>query len=180
MTLIGTGGLAVAMLLSVAPVFACSCAAELSPAQAAQQADVAFTGVVISLKLSHPNWPLTSSMDPVDVKFRVDAVFKGTVALSQNARTAASDASCGFPFEAGQRYTVFGRLYGATVVVDLCNGTRAGSIDSLAVGLPARTPAQVTAADQAFLPPAGTWIVGLASIVLLGLGLMIARRKFSR
>jgi hypothetical protein len=97
-TLVCSFGVILLMAIAALPALACSCAVNLTPADAAARADVVFTGVVTSLKVSHPNAPITSSMDPVDVGFQVEAVFKGSVVANQQVRTAASDTSCGFPF----------------------------------------------------------------------------------
>lgn len=107
-TLGGSFGFTLLMAIAAIQAFACSCAVNLTPADATARAGVVFNGVVTSLTVSHPNAPITSSMDPVDVGFQVEAVFKGSVVANQQVRTAASDVSCGFPFEAGQRYTAAG------------------------------------------------------------------------
>ncbi len=183
-TLAGSFGFILLMAIAAPPAFACSCA-NLTPADAAGRADVVFTGVVISFKVAHPNAPSTSSMDHVDVGFQVEAVLKGSVAANQQVRTAASDVSCGFPFEAGQRYTVFGQLQGTTVMVDLCNGTTAGRLESR--GSPAETrlkvsvaPFEITEVDKALLPSAWPWIIAIGGTVLVALAIVIARARLVR
>jgi hypothetical protein len=184
-TLAGSFGFTLLMAMAVLPAFACSCAVNLTPADAAARADVVFTGVVTSLKVSHPNAPITSSMDPVDVGFQVEGVFKGSVVANQQVRTAASDASCGFPFEAGQRYTVFGQRQGTTVTVDLCHGTTAGLEPP---GSPAETrlrasgaaPIEVTEVDPALLPSAWPWIIAVGGTVLVALAIVMARARLAR
>jgi hypothetical protein len=184
--LAGSLGFTLLMAIAALPAFACSCAVNLTPADAAARADVVFTGVVTSLKVSHPNAPITSSMDPVDVGFQVEAVFKGSVVANQQVRTTASDASCGFPFEVGQRYTVFGQRQGTTITVDLCNGTTAGGFER--PGSPAETrfpvsgaaPIEVTEVDRALLPSAWPWIIAVGGTLLVALAIVMARARLAR
>jgi hypothetical protein len=183
-TLAGSFGFTLSMAIAALPAFACSCAVNLTPADAAARADVVFTGVVTSLKVFHPNAPITSSIDPVDVGFQVEAVFKGSVVANQQVRTAASDASCGFPFEAGQRYTVFGQTQGTMVTVDLCNGTTAGrlappgSSAATPVQVSGAAPIEVTEVDRALLPSAWPWIIGCT--VLVALAIVMTRSRLAR
>jgi len=184
--LVGSFGFILLMAIAVLPAFACSCAANLTPADAAARADVVFTGVVTSLKASQPNAPVTSSMDPVDVGFQVEAVFKGSVLANQQVRTAASEASCGFPFEAGQRYTVFGKRQGTTVMVGLCTGTTAGRIESLNSGADASLqvtgapPLEITEVDRALLPSAWPWIIAIGGTILASVAILFARARPAR
>jgi hypothetical protein len=173
------------MAIAALPAFACSCSVNLTPADAAARADVVFSGVVTSLKVFHPNAPITSSIDPVDVGFQVEAVFKGSVVANQHVQTAASDATCGFPFEVGQRFTVFGQRQGTTVMVDLCNGTTAGRIEALGSRADARlqvsgAPLEITEVERALLPSAWPWIIAAGGAVLVALAIVITRRLARR
>ena len=184
-TLAGSFGFTLLMAIAALPAFACSCAVNLTPADAAARADVVFTGVVTSLKVSHPNAPMTSSMDPVDVGFQVEAVFKGSVVANQHVQTAASDATCGFPFGVGQRFTVFGQRQGTTVMVDLCNGTTTGRIESPGLRADARlqvsgAPLEITEVDRALLPSAWPWIIAIGGTTLVALAILIARARLAR
>jgi hypothetical protein len=185
-TLVGSFGFILLTAIAALPAFACSCAANLTPADAAARADVVFTGVVTSLTVSHPNAPITSSMDPVDVGFQVEAVFKGSVVANQQVRTVASDASCGFPFETGQRYTVFGQRQGTTVMVDLCGGTTAGRLELPGSRADARLlvsgapPLEVTKVDRALLPSAWPWIIAIGGTILVAIAVLIARARLAR
>jgi hypothetical protein len=125
-------------------------------------------------------------MDPVDVGFLVEAVFKGSVVANQEVRTAASDASCGFPFETGQRYTVFGQRQGTTVMVDLCGGTTAGRLELPGSRADARLLVsgaplvEVTEVDRALLPSAWPWIIAIGGTILVAVAVLMARARLAR
>src|SRR5262245_4290524 len=78
-----------------APAWACDCAM-LSAEQALTSADLAFTGVVVAI--DKPAFP-TSSADPVQVRFLVESVRKGSPGDHVTLSTALDGASCGYGFQ---------------------------------------------------------------------------------
>src|SRR3954467_2211060 len=85
---------AAAGLLVASPAQACSCA-EATTAQHVADADVVFTGTLLSRTVDHPDWPVMSRGAPALHVFAVDAVYKGDVHAEQGVVSAADGASCG-------------------------------------------------------------------------------------
>jgi hypothetical protein len=138
--------LAVALLLNINPnaVVACSCV-PLTKAEHVGSAKVIFTGTVMSVGsagLSVFSWGCgpRSSLDPISVRFQVEAVYKGDVEKDVVVETATSSASCGYSFEVGKRYTVFGTPNEGHVDTGLCNGNVEGEIVAADYGLGAGRP----------------------------------------
>jgi hypothetical protein len=136
--LLATGIAATGAVFSAAPVLACSCGVGPNTAPYAFLAGArVFTGTVTQVDDPEGGGPLVSSARPVVVHLAVEKVYRGTVGASQTVRTVASPASCGFPFEVGQRYTVFAdpASTGDVPAVGLCGGAVQGGIDPAAYGL---------------------------------------------
>jgi len=119
---------AVSAALAYAPstALACSCVGLTRP-DYAQQATLVFTGTVRRVDV-HSGPLVFSSMDPIDVGFDVESVYKGKVTETFQVRTRG-DASCGYTFVVGRRYTVFPRLTNEQLEAGSCNGTVEGAID---------------------------------------------------
>lgn len=110
---------------------ACSCAAPAgaSPQETARRglssSDAVFAGEVVDI---HRPWPITSSVDPMTVTFRVSESWKGAGQKTLEVKTAVSDTSCGYPFDEGERYLVFaskGETYDVgDLEVALCGSTK--------------------------------------------------------
>ena len=89
---------------------ACSCAvpASASPQEITQQelsrSDAVFAGEVVDIDKP---LPVTSSIAPMKVTFRVSEAWKGAEGETLEVQTAVSDASCGYPFDEGEGYLVF-------------------------------------------------------------------------
>jgi hypothetical protein len=104
--------LSAAGLLLASTAQACSCA-EATTAQHVAEADVVFTGTLLSHEVDHPDWPVMSSSDPALFVFAVDSVYKGDVHAEQGIVSAAeswsrhgdprSTRSCGSPTGAAPR-----------------------------------------------------------------------------
>jgi len=102
---------------SAGPACACDCQAA-TETEYVQRADLAFEGVVVDV--DQPFLP-SSAANPVTVRFRVEAVTKGTTSTSRIAlRTGVDEASCGFAFVPGHRY----RVYAVGELTGLCAGNR--------------------------------------------------------
>lgn len=103
--------------------WACSCAGA-GDAEYFESAEVVFTGVVVERTSHPPEGPYGSSGDPIDFTVDVESMLKGRVDDPAVVRTAVSGASCGFSFEVGKRYQIFGEREGDVVHASLCSGTR--------------------------------------------------------
>ena len=136
----------VTIVFSFAPreAVACSCVS-LDKSQYAANAALVFTGTVTSVTRPFAFGPTctTSSDEPVVVVFDVDAVYKGDAPATVTVRTASSEASCGYAFTSGTRYTVFATVGTNGLETNLCRGNIAGAIapqeDGLGAGRPPRT-----------------------------------------
>jgi hypothetical protein len=120
---------AISAAIAYAPVsaFACSCV-QLTKPDSARQATLVFTGTVSRVEV-HSEPGVFSSMDPVEVVFDVETVYKGSTAKTTTVFTAAGDASCGYDFVTGRRYTVFPWLLDNNLRAGLCTGNVEGTID---------------------------------------------------
>jgi hypothetical protein len=142
------------LALLPSPADACSCVGFTKP-DYARQAAVIFTGTVTRVDV-HSGPLVFSSIDPVDVFFDVEAVYKGDVARTFQVSTVASSASCGYEFAAGRRYTVFARLADGKVRTDSCGGTNEGAIN----------PAPYLLSGG--YPPGADPLVTLRSVIVIG------------
>jgi hypothetical protein len=102
------GGLAAT---PAAPAWACSCVG-FDEAEALDMADTVFVGVVQYIR--------RSDTGPLDVRFAVQSVRKGSAAGEITVQTTDGGASCGYDFQVGKRYRVFAHDGGT----GLCSGNR--------------------------------------------------------
>ncbi len=147
------------------PAGACSCVPPRTPGAEFDQASAVFSGRVLEQhELTLPNIE-----NPVQVSLQTYRVWKGT-ALSRIAiRTGGGSASCGYPFQPGQEYLVYGFDYQGDLTTNICWRTRllgnAGEdLAALGEGQTIYTPSAI----DAFL---ANWPIILLS--LLGLILLI-------
>lgn len=106
------GGL---LLVPAGPAAACSCVRD-QPDELAEQAPVAFTGVLQSQRADD---------DDVAHRFRVRTVYAGEVRRTQDVVTPnAGEASCGIEWETGADMVVLGYVDEAgRVAANLCTGS---------------------------------------------------------
>ncbi len=84
-------------------VHACSCIPNPPPREAFEQAGLVFAGRVLDIRdASEAEYP-----GSLDVTLEVERPFKGVFIETIKVRTARHSASCGFPFEEGERYLVY-------------------------------------------------------------------------
>jgi hypothetical protein len=126
--LVALAAISAALAYAPSTALACSCVSFTKP-DYARQAALVFTGTVIRVDV-HSGPLVFSSIDPVDVVFDVETVYKGTPARTTTVSTVASGASCGYEFATGRRYTVFPSLRDGKLDAGLCYGTVEGTIDS--------------------------------------------------
>lgn len=125
--LVALAAISAALAYAPSPALACTCRPLTKPVYA-QQATLVFTGTVIRVDV-HGGPLILSSMDPVDVVFDVETVYKGAPTKTTTIFTVSSGASCGYEFETGRRYTVFPWLQDGRLQAGLCQGNVEGPID---------------------------------------------------
>jgi hypothetical protein len=126
--LLALAAISAALAYAAPPALACSCVPFTKP-DYARQATIVFTGTVARVNL-HSGLVVSSSMNPVEVLFDVETVYKGAPTKTTTIFTVASSASCGYEFVLGRRYTVFPWLQDGKLDANLCTGTVEGPIDS--------------------------------------------------
>jgi hypothetical protein len=122
---------------------ACSCLFEPLP-QAVSSTDYIFVGTILSRRDTppHPSGSI-SSMDPAYFAVTVERTLKGVPLSPTTVVTARESASCGYPFQEGTRYLIFGSRSTGTaggrspaeseVATNLCTRTTDQEVDE-AVG----------------------------------------------
>ncbi|EFM12481.1 conserved hypothetical protein [Paenibacillus curdlanolyticus YK9] len=121
--------LGVTMLLSPillpSHAYACSCAVAPSVADEYANQTAVFAGEVTAIKIDDQSAEVKSSMDPVEVTFQVQQVWKGDAVAEQTVvKTVREGASCGYPFQEAQAYLVYASGEGTEFQVGLCSGTK--------------------------------------------------------
>ncbi|HYN37361.1 MAG TPA: hypothetical protein VEV82_10360 [Actinomycetota bacterium] len=121
--------------LMAQPCLACSCQAgpntQNQREKEAKEADSVFTGKVWKIEGTY-----NTSYSSVRVSFFVEDAYKGTHRHRVTVSTANQGSACGFYFEEGDRYTVFGYGKGPKrFSTHSCSETRRGRIDPERYGL---------------------------------------------
>jgi hypothetical protein len=126
------------LALGASPAAACSCA-PLTKQAHAEHAALVFTGIVTDVTV-HGAPLVMSSIDPVEVVFAVEKVYKGQVTKTTTVWTVREGASCGYRFEMGRRYTVFSHGWEGRFGASLCSGNVEGPIVADSYGLGVGSP----------------------------------------
>lgn len=165
---------------------ACDCA-PTTPAGALRQADAVFRGQVTAIDA------VGRGADArIDVRFRVDTVWKGVVHADQVVAVPQDQGMCGLEPEVGSTWVVFatasveGRGDGAVarLVTDACSGHRGATRPPAAPG-PGRAPLpgssdreeRATRTDRRLTRGlVGAGITGAAVLVVGGVGLVLLWR----
>lgn len=116
------GGLGAAV--DVRPAFACECS-PISPARAARQADAVFRGTATAVQEVDRGEGART-----DIRFSVDAVYKGMVYEQQVVATPPDAAACGLTPELGTTWVIYaiqgvegeGDEAVARLITDTCRG----------------------------------------------------------
>jgi hypothetical protein len=106
------------------PAFACECS-PVTPARAARQADAVFRGTVTVLRKVERDEDART-----DIRFHVDAVYKGSVYAEQVVATPRFSTECGLTPEIGTTWLIFaiqgvegsGDEAVARLITDTCRG----------------------------------------------------------
>ena len=108
-----------AAILLPGPALACKCVAFQSTAHAYEVADVVFSGEVIALQN-----PDSRDSFLENATLRIEKVWKGGPEGSTiEILTPAHAVACGFPFETGESYVIFGFDTGEFLTTNSCSGT---------------------------------------------------------
>lgn len=166
------------------PAFACECS-PVTPSGAARQADAVFRGTVTALrKVDRGEGART------DIRFTVDAVYKGTVYAEQVVATPRDSAECGMTPELGTTWVIFsvqavegsGDEAVARLVTDTCRGNLPTANVPRALGTP-REPLpgasdreeRATGADRTLsrgLAIAGITLLAVGAVAVAGLAVL--------
>jgi hypothetical protein len=110
------------MLFGAESSLACTCAPSQSASQELERATAVFSGKVVEIKRHKQRSNLFGS---VEVKFKVNKVWKGVDEKTISIFTSSQSAACGYGFRAGRTYLVYahgneeGRL-----TTSICSRTR--------------------------------------------------------
>jgi hypothetical protein len=132
-TLIVVFLVALAVPVVASPCWACSCATSGNAAQdrrdQAERADLVFTGVAKSQRVTDEGDPEFEGDEMIGTRFRVGKTYKGHPGRWVTVATYANGATCGYHFEVGKRYTVFADEQNGEYSTGLCSGTKQGRIN---------------------------------------------------
>jgi hypothetical protein len=156
------------------PAFACECS-PVTPTGAARQADAVFRGTVTALrKVDRDEDPRT------DIRFQVDAVYKGSVYAEQVVATPRQSTECGLTPELGTTWLIFaiqgvegsGDEAVARLITDTCRGNIPTANAPRVLGTPRQPLAGASDREERATGADRTITRGLAigGIALLALG----------
>ena len=166
------------------PAFACECS-PITPTRAARQADAVFRGTVTALrKVDRGEGPRT------DIRFEVDAVYKGSVYAQQVVSTPRQSTECGLTPEPGTTWVIFstqgvegrGDEAVARLTTDSCRGNLPTTNTPRALGTP-RPPTpgasdreeRATGADRTIsrgLAIGGIVLLAVGAVAVAGLAVL--------
>jgi len=187
--LLALGLFGVPGLVHPAPAYACSCKG-VSTVDAFRNADAVFHGRLTEKSARSP-----SSAHRADLRFSVDAVFKGTVYGDQVVSSARNSGSCGLDPEIGTDWVIFavesvegtGNDTVNRLVTSACSGNLPTANAPAVLGRPtaplqgasdrAERSTQTDRLVSRGLLIAGLGLVGLVFVGGAGLGLMWKRRR---
>jgi hypothetical protein len=101
----------------------------------ARSADLVFTGVAKSQRVSDEGDPEFEGDETIATRFRVGRTYKGHPGRWVTVGTHVNGATCGYQFEVGTRYTVFADEQNGEFGTGLCSGTKEGRINPERYGL---------------------------------------------
>jgi hypothetical protein len=166
------------------PAFACECT-PITPTRAARQADAVFRGTVTALRKVDRGDDLRT-----DIRFDVDAVYKGSVYAQQVVSTPRQSTECGMTPELGTTWVIFsiqgvegrGDEAVARLVTDTCRGNLPTANAPRVLGKP-RPPIpgasdreeRATGADRTLtrgLAVAGIALLAVGAVAVAGLAVL--------
>jgi hypothetical protein len=128
---------------------ACSCAV-----QTPEQAFAGSTAVFLGIAREIAQTPIPSSFGPLlEVEFEVSRVWKGDVTLTQVVVTPTGSTVCGFGFQTGRAYLVYGNRNDSGLWTSICSHTRATDLAAGELGLgPGSEPTEIPDASASDAP----------------------------
>jgi hypothetical protein len=155
------------LALAGSPAFACSCSKPNPVSEELEQSDAVFMGEASQVKRDQTG---------ITVEFKVSKAWKGVFTERVAVVTADSGASCGYSFEEGKEYLVYG-LGKGPASVSLCSRTapvEEAYTDLSALG-PGYTPMEnSTNPDNSGSIPI---LVGVGAAIAAGIAFLTLRRK---
>lgn len=122
LTAFSTVGLFGALPIYSGTASACSCIPPGPPEQELNESDAVFAGSVTTI-VDSSSGGIVSSARPLYVTFDVTETWKGPNRTTLTVITAASSASCGYPFQNGKQYLVYAYSRNDNLYVSLCSRT---------------------------------------------------------
>lgn len=122
LTAFSTAGLLGALPIYSGTASACSCIPPGPPEEELNESDAVFAGSVTTIE-DRSSGGIVSSSRPLYVTFDVTETWKGPSNTMLTVITAASSASCGYPFQEGQKYLVYAYSRNDDLHVSLCSRT---------------------------------------------------------
>jgi hypothetical protein len=110
------GLMALAFVLSLATVSACSCMAPGTPLEELNRSDAVFAGKVIDIDKGFMDYTYK-------VTFEVQDSWKGIEAQEITLQTGQDSAMCGYPFEVNKTYLVYADQLEGELTAGLCSRT---------------------------------------------------------
>ncbi|HZA72482.1 MAG TPA: hypothetical protein VE476_06160 [Propionibacteriaceae bacterium] len=158
----------VAVWLTPAPAYACSCVTDSEP-EKIRNAGVIFTGTVAD---DH------SLGDTRTYTFTVDRVFRGQALATQTVKTPSQGPACGLDLQGPGPYLVLGYLQDGVLWANSCGGTRTGAAPA-ELG-PGYSPQPGSAPTGLTWTPTSAGVILLVGAAFLGIALVVARRRSGR
>lgn len=166
LAVVAVGICVISSLISIgSPAFACSCSEPNPMSEELRQSDVVFMGEALQVR---------KDQSGSTVEFLVSKTWKGVSAEKITVVTADSGASCGYSFEEGEEYLVYG-LGKDTISVSLCSRTApvAEAYSDLSALGPGYTPTENSVNPD---NSAGIF-VGIGAAIAAGIAFLTLRRK---
>ncbi len=166
------------------PAFACECS-PVTPTGAARQADAVFRGTVTALRKVDRDEDART-----DIRFQVDAVYKGSVYTEQVVATPRQSTECGLTPEIGTTWLIFaiqgvegsGDEAVARLITDTCRGNMPTVNAPRVLGAPRQPLAgasdreeRATGADRTItrgLAIGGIAVLALVAVAVAGLAVL--------
>lgn len=166
--------------LGAKPASACSCAGDASFSDKFKHADVVFSGKVQAIRLAL----FSSEWNAEEVTFEVQQAWSDQVHKRMAVETSQDSASCGYEFEKGKSYLVYGAYDDrGALLTHLCSGN--GQLgNSQATEDLAQLNAQTT--SYPLKMGSNAWLHGyrlyaaMVLVILLGLGIALWVYRYRR
>ncbi|MGI8929722.1 MAG: hypothetical protein ACR2F5_00275 [Candidatus Limnocylindria bacterium] len=158
-------------VLPVAQVAACSCM-QMAPAEAAEMAEVVFSGTVAGEEPVAQRDRLGPAMGNVVYTFAVDGVAKGEIDAQVRVLSGGDGASCGMTFAMDERWLIFATADGGQLGTGLCSGNVPLAADE-AAPITMTAPTATDPADGGAGLPVGIILPAAVVLSLVGISALL-------